>query len=169
MHVKHTLLLTGMLVSVISTNWETRLWADDWRGFRGANTDSTSDGGGIFAKGGAFSLTVAWTQKIGSGYSSVSVVDGVAINLFSDPTSDFAGAFDANSGRELWRFRLGDRYPGRWGSKDASSRKGVGERGFGQLAKSMKEQGLDDGERAESIRSTCQHSGVSVHGLHFPG
>ena len=116
--MKRTLLLTGMLVFVISIPWETKLWAEDWRGFRGANGDSTSDGRGIFAKGGAVSLAVAWKQKIGSGYSSVSVADGVAINLFSDPNSDFAGAFDANSGRELWRFRLGDRYPGRWGSKD---------------------------------------------------
>ena len=118
MHMKRTLWLTGMLLSVIATSGATRLWADDWRGFRGATSDSTSDGGGIFTKGGAFSLTLAWKQKIGSGYSSVSLVDGVAINLFSDPTSDFAGAFDAKSGRERWRFRLGDRYPGRWGSKD---------------------------------------------------
>jgi len=116
--LKRTLLLTGMLVIVVSTSWAARLWAEDWRGFRGANGDSVSDGAGIFAKAGAVSLAVAWKQKIGSGYSSVSVADGVAVNLFSDPGSDFAGAFDSNSGRELWRFRLGDRYPGRWGSKD---------------------------------------------------
>lgn len=116
--MRRLLLLTGTLAFVISTSWGTKAGAEDWRGFRGANGDSVSDGGGIFAKGGAVSLAVAWRHAIGSGYSSVSVVGGVAINLFSDPTSDFAGAFDANSGKELWRFRLGDRYPGRWGSKD---------------------------------------------------
>ena len=116
--MKRRRLLTGILLFVISTVGETRLWAEDWRGFRGANGDSTSDGRGIFAKAGAVSLGVTWKHNIGSGYSSVSVADGVAINLFSDPGSDFAGAFDANSGKELWRFRLGDRYPGRWGSKD---------------------------------------------------
>lgn len=116
--MKRTLLLTGLLVIVSSATSETRLWAEGWPGFRGANGDSTSDGGGIFAKAGAVSLAVSWKHKIGSGYSSVPVVDGVAISLFSDPDSDFAGAFDASSGKELWRFRLGDRYPGRWGSKD---------------------------------------------------
>jgi len=116
--MRRILLLTGILVIVTSATSEARLWADDWRGFRGANGDATSDGGGIFAKAGAVSLGVAWQHKIGSGYSSVSVAEGVAINLFSDPGSDFAGAFDAISGKELWRFRLGDRYPGRWGSKD---------------------------------------------------
>lgn len=116
--MKRALLRTGILVSVISTAGPVWLRAEDWRGFRGPNADSTSGGGGIFARAGAVSLAVAWKHKIGSGYSSVSVADGVAINLFSDPTSDFAGAFDASSGKELWRFRLGDRYPGRWGSKD---------------------------------------------------
>ena len=111
-------LLTGMLVVVISAAWATRLPAEDWRGFRGMNGDSSSDGGGIFTKAGAVSLAVLWKHRIGSGYSSVSVADGVAINLFSDPGSDFAGAFDANSGKELWRFRLGNRFPGRWGSMD---------------------------------------------------
>jgi outer membrane protein assembly factor BamB len=116
--MRRTLLLTGMFAIVVSTSWSARLGAEDWRSFRGANGDSVSDGGGILSKAGAFSLAVAWKHTIGSGYSSVSVADGVAINLFSDPSSDFAGAFDANSGKELWRFRLGDRYPGRWGSKD---------------------------------------------------
>lgn len=118
--MKLRLLVTAVFVFVGSATGEARLWADDWPGFRGANRDSISDGGGIFAKGGAVTLAVSWQQKIGSGYSSTSVVDGVAVNLFSDPESDsdFAGAFEARSGRELWRFRLGARYPGRWGSKD---------------------------------------------------
>ncbi len=116
--MRRLLLLAGTLVFVVLSSWGTELGAQDWRGFRGSNGDSTIDGAGVFTTGGAVSLAVAWTNKIGSGYSSVSVADGVAINLFSDPSSDFAGAFDANSGKELWRFRLGDRYPGRWGSMD---------------------------------------------------
>ena len=116
--MRRVLLLTGTLVFVVSSSWGTTLSAQEWRGFRGSNGDSTIDGAGVFTTGGAVSLEVAWTNKIGSGYSSVSVADGVAINLFSDPSSDFAGAFDANSGKELWRFRMGDRFPGRWGSLD---------------------------------------------------
>jgi enterochelin esterase-like enzyme/outer membrane protein assembly factor BamB len=116
--LKRRLLLIGTFVLVGSTTSVTRVLAEDWRGFRGPNGDSVSDGGGIFTKAGAVSLAVTWKHKIGSGYSNVSIADGVAINLFSDPSSDFAGAFDANSGKELWRFRLGDRYPGRYGSKD---------------------------------------------------
>jgi enterochelin esterase-like enzyme/outer membrane protein assembly factor BamB len=117
--VKRTGLLAGIVVFIVgSSAWATRPEAEDWKGFRGANGDSTTSGSGIFSRAGAVSLDVRWKNRIGSGYSSVSVADGVAINLFSDPGSDFAGAFDANTGRELWRFRLGDRYPGRWGSKD---------------------------------------------------
>ena len=90
----------------------------DWPVWRGVNMDLTATRTKKLQPGGNYRLNVVWKRPLGSGYSGISVVDGVAVTMFADATSDYVAAFDAESGEELWRSRLGPRYPGHWGSQD---------------------------------------------------
>jgi enterochelin esterase-like enzyme/outer membrane protein assembly factor BamB len=77
--------------------------------------DGISDESAVFPTTDA-TLSVAWKRPLGSGYSGVSVADGRAIAMFSDGTSDVTAAFDAQTGKELWRFEIGPTYQGHDGS-----------------------------------------------------
>ncbi|HET9317762.1 MAG TPA: PQQ-binding-like beta-propeller repeat protein, partial [Vicinamibacteria bacterium] len=61
-------------------------------------------------------LKVAWTASAGSGYSGVVVVGGRAFTAFAAGTDDVVAAFDAATGRELWRAPLGATHAGHDGS-----------------------------------------------------
>jgi enterochelin esterase-like enzyme/outer membrane protein assembly factor BamB len=73
---------------------------------------------GVFEPGRSYRLEVVWKKKLGSGYSAISIVDGIAVTLFADQRSEYAAAFDAESGEELWRAEIGRRFPGHYGSQD---------------------------------------------------
>lgn len=89
----------------------------DWPRWRGSNYDGKSAAAGIFRPQGS-ELRVAWKVQLGTGYSAVSVAQGRAVTLFSDDGADWVGALDANTGRELWRFRIDDYYAGQDGARD---------------------------------------------------
>lgn len=91
--------------------------AQDWPHFRGPVFDGTA-GGDELPAAGALGLELVWKRSLGSGYSSISVADGIGAALFSDGESDFVTAFDAGTGAELWRYRIGDAYRGHDGSRD---------------------------------------------------
>src|SRR4029450_13836175 len=59
-----------------------------------------------------------WRKPLGSGFSGVSVGGARGYTALSDGTRDQAIAFDAGSGKELWRTPLGDTYRGHDGSRD---------------------------------------------------
>ena len=95
----------------------TAAFTSDWQTFRGPNQNgSISDG--KFAVSNEGSLAVAWRSVIGSGYSGIAVSNGRVVTLFSDQDNDIAAAFDATSGKELWRYKIGPKYVGHDGSQD---------------------------------------------------
>lgn len=89
----------------------------DWPGFRGPAGDGTAPAEGVFDADSP-GLGVAWTADLGSGYSGVSVAAGKAVTMFATGGSDWVVAFDAETGQELWRSKLGPTYPGHDGSHD---------------------------------------------------
>lgn len=92
-------------------------FASDWQTFRGPNQNgSISDGKFVAPADG--SLAVAWRSAIGSGYSGIAVSNGRVVTLFSDQDNDVAAAFDAASGKEVWRYKIGPKYKGHDGSQD---------------------------------------------------
>jgi outer membrane protein assembly factor BamB len=92
-------------------------FTSDWQTFRGPNQNGTiSDGKFVPPADG--SLAVAWRSVIGSGYSGIAVSNGRVVTLFSDQDNDVAAAFDATSGKELWRYKIGPKYKGHDGSQD---------------------------------------------------
>jgi outer membrane protein assembly factor BamB len=92
--------------------------SEDWPGFRGPNYDGSAllQPKIAFDQGGT--LAVKWRSRLGPGYSGVSVVAGKAVTMFSNGVNDFAVAFDATKGTELWRSSIGSTYRGHDGSHD---------------------------------------------------
>ena len=90
----------------------------DWPSFRGSNTDGSANSGTQFAKDAAGSLKVAWAVPAGSGYSGVSISNGIAVTSFSDGKDDLLAAFDEKTGKALWRTVIGSTYKGHDGSHD---------------------------------------------------
>ncbi|MCH9007370.1 PQQ-binding-like beta-propeller repeat protein [candidate division KSB1 bacterium] len=87
---------------------------DDWPRFRGSNMDATATG--ILKVDEGQGLKISWKKPLGSGYSSISVMDGRAVTMFSDSTYDYIIALDADTGKELWRFKIDSTYIGHDGS-----------------------------------------------------
>ena len=87
-----------------------------WPGLRGPNHDGSVDA--KLFEGDTASLEVAWKVDLGSGYSSVVVSGPRVVTLFADGDTDYIGAFDTESGKELWRYGFSETYPGHDGSHD---------------------------------------------------
>jgi outer membrane protein assembly factor BamB len=108
---------SSFLILILAVCLCSPVFASDWQTFRGPNQNGTiSDG--KFAISNEGSLAVAWRSAIGSGYSGIAVSNGRVVTLFSDQDNDVAAAFDATSGKELWRYKIGPKYKGHDGSQD---------------------------------------------------
>ncbi len=91
---------------------------NDWPRWRGTSSNSKADTDGSFKIGSGSGLKVAWKKSLGSGYSSVSIMDGHAVTMFSDSTNDYVISFDANTGNEQWRYEISATYKGHDGSRN---------------------------------------------------
>jgi enterochelin esterase-like enzyme/outer membrane protein assembly factor BamB len=63
-------------------------------------------------------LELAWRIPLGSAYSRIAVAGDQVVTMYADAEADWVGAFDAASGKALWRHRLGDVTKGHDGSDD---------------------------------------------------
>lgn len=87
-----------------------------WTSLRGPQYDGSIPG--RLFDGPDAGLEVGWKVALGSGYSGVLAADGVVYTLFAAGEQDALGAFDAETGEELWRYAFGPTYPGHDGSHD---------------------------------------------------
>lgn len=90
---------------------------EEWPNLRGVNFDGAAQQQ-VIQPGKTYRLKTVWKQATGSGYSSVSVANGMAVVLFSGETFDYAAAFDAQSGELRWKQPLDSIYKGHDGSHD---------------------------------------------------
>ncbi|MEZ6095428.1 MAG: PQQ-binding-like beta-propeller repeat protein [Pirellulaceae bacterium] len=91
-------------------------WGQDWPGWRGADRSDRSQETGLLQNWPEGGPKKVWTnENAGLGYAGFAVVDGrlFTLGLFDD--KEFGLCLDANSGEELWRCPLGDRYENGWG------------------------------------------------------
>src|SRR5688572_1250024 len=86
--------------------------ASGWTGLRGPAHDGAVREAKLLDPGTQAALAVTWAQPLGSGYSGVVAADGRVATMFAAGDSDVAAAFDAASGKELWRYRIADAYKG---------------------------------------------------------
>jgi outer membrane protein assembly factor BamB len=78
----------------------------DWPRYRGPKGDGISKETGLLKTWPASGPRVLWRARLGSGYSGMAVSGGRLFTLFGTGGSEFAIAFDAATGKELWRARL---------------------------------------------------------------
>lgn len=76
----------------------------DWPQFRGRNVDGIASEE-VFDRDRPVVLELGWRERLGSGYSGVSIQNGLA-------------SFDALTGRERWRFPVSPTHLGHDGSYD---------------------------------------------------
>ena len=91
--------------------------ADDWKQWRGPQQNGHASQQGYFDKSG-FRLSLVWKKRIGSGYSGIAVADGKLLVPYGDGKEDWLGAFDAKTGKPIWKHRLGTMYPAHDGGHD---------------------------------------------------
>lgn len=74
-----------------------------WPQFRGPNHDGISPETGLFSALDQNGPKVLWTAAVGTGYSSVSIANGLAYTLGNTHETDAVFCFDALTGKEVWR------------------------------------------------------------------
>ncbi|HSE43455.1 MAG TPA: PQQ-binding-like beta-propeller repeat protein [Acidobacteriota bacterium] len=77
----------------------------DWPQYRGLNRDGISLETGLIKSWPATGPKVNWRAPIGEGYSGVAAVGGKLFTMDSRGNDEFVVALDAQSGKELWRYR----------------------------------------------------------------
>ncbi len=114
---------------------------EDWPQFRGHDRDGISPATGLldtWPEGGPKEL---WRQPIGEGFSGISVVGDRLYTMYAEappeqaegeqpaegeeeaekPKTEYAAAFDAASGKELWRTVIGERIVTQFGNGPRST------------------------------------------------
>jgi len=84
--------------------------AADWPQFRGPGRDGISAETGLASDWGEQGPPVLWRTVLGEGYSGMSVADGRLVTMAGRGADELVLAFDADSGEELWRYRIGDKW-----------------------------------------------------------
>lgn len=84
--------------------------AADWPQFRGPNRDGISRETGLLKSWPAGGPKVLWKIPMGEGYSQPAVSKGRLFILYGEGSNDYAAAYDAATGRQLWKVPLGPKF-----------------------------------------------------------
>ncbi|HVJ67984.1 MAG TPA: PQQ-binding-like beta-propeller repeat protein, partial [Caulifigura sp.] len=80
---------------------EVALQPGDWAGFRGGEKDGAALSGPL-GDWKAAAPAVVWKHRVGPSWSSISIVDGMAITQEQRGDEECVVAYDATTGQELW-------------------------------------------------------------------
>ena len=98
----------------------TAVQGGDWPQFRGARRDGISNEKGLASSWPESGPKEVWRVAIGEGYSSISVVGKRLYTMYSDGEGEdaveYAAAFDASTGKELWRTAMGEKKVDQFGN-----------------------------------------------------
>jgi len=94
--------------------------AQDWPQFRGENRDGISPEKGLLTRWPESGPKEVWRRSIGDGYSAISVVGDRLYTMYAGDNEgqpvEFAAAFDAATGEEIWRTPMGEKYDTEFGN-----------------------------------------------------
>ena len=110
--------LAALFVAEMCLVFTVNAAGQDWPKWRGNNQDGRSLEKMVFNFEDGDGLRIAWKKTLGSGYSSVSIAGDRAFTMFSDGRFDCLVALDAETGDELWRYRIDATYRGHDNSHD---------------------------------------------------
>lgn len=85
--------------------------AGDWPQRLGPTQDGRAPAGAVFRTGAPVVLAKAWSRTFDGGRAGIAAADGRVVTLAAAGDRDVAIAWDAASGRELWRADLGPTHP----------------------------------------------------------
>ncbi|MCS6851212.1 MAG: PQQ-like beta-propeller repeat protein [Gemmataceae bacterium] len=95
--------------------------SNDWPQWRGPRRDGLSLETGLLDRWPEAGPKLVWQAPVGAGYSALAVADGRAITLFQDGDSEAVVCWDAETGKERWRFRYPCRYVNDFGNGPRST------------------------------------------------
>ncbi|HEY9421618.1 MAG TPA: PQQ-binding-like beta-propeller repeat protein, partial [Thermoanaerobaculia bacterium] len=84
--------------------------AADWPQFRGPNRDGISRETGLLKSWPAGGPKVLWKAPIGEGYSHLVVSKGRLFTMSGEGSNDVAAAYDAATGKPVWKTPLGSKF-----------------------------------------------------------
>jgi outer membrane protein assembly factor BamB len=90
----------------------------DWPQWRGPNRDGVSTEAIFWPEEG---LKQLWEAKVGEGFASVVVSRGRLFTIFQDGENEAVVAWNAETGKQLWRFRYPCRYKNNYGNGPRST------------------------------------------------
>lgn len=103
---------TSKVQPVVAQSKEINVADSDWPQWAGPNRDHHSGATGLLKQWPAAGPKQLWKfDNAGLGYSSFSVADGQLYTLGTVDGSNYAICLDVNSGKQLWRTRLGPAIP----------------------------------------------------------
>ena len=108
-------LFCSVVVLVAFTSSNAPSSSTDWPQWRGPNRDGRSTETGILKTWPAEGPKVLWRVPLANGFSAVTVANGKAYTMFSDDTDELALCVEANTGKEIWRFKSDRNYVERQG------------------------------------------------------
>jgi outer membrane protein assembly factor BamB len=106
--------ISKLLIGILLLTVPSRLGAADWPQWRGPQRNGISPEKEWLDAWPASGPKIAWKAKVGLGFSSFVVGQGRAFTLGHADGQDTVWAFDAISGKELWKYsypaELGDKF-----------------------------------------------------------
>ena len=78
----------------------------DWPQYRGPQRAGLSQETGLLKSWPAEGPKALWRVPLGDGYSGISLSGGLAFTMYSKGGEEFAAAFDAATGKEIWKVRI---------------------------------------------------------------
>ena len=107
-----------IVISLVATDAS----GDDWPHWRGPNRDDKSTETGLLKAWPEDGPKRVWiNQKAGLGYSGFSIVDGMLFTMGLEDEEEFALCLNADTGAEVWRKPLGNRFENKWGDGPRST------------------------------------------------
>lgn len=88
----------------------------DWPQWRGLESKAIARGNLKFIDKKPYSFKLLWKQKLGSGYSSVSILNTFVVSMYSDGKFDYVICLHEKTGKKLWQHTIDDTYIGHDGS-----------------------------------------------------
>ncbi len=93
----------------------------DWPQWRGPNRDGVCTETGIRTTWPESGPTQLWEAKVGEGFASVVVAKKRVFTIFQDGDHEAIAAWNAETGKEIWRFRYPCHYSNNYGNGPRST------------------------------------------------
>lgn len=87
----------------------------DWNQWRGPNRDGLSNEKDILKQWPENGPEIQWRIPVGDGFSGISIIDEKLFTMWDEKRSQLLVCLEAQSGKELWRYRVDDNYESGWG------------------------------------------------------